>query len=154
MSVNGVNGASGPLKGIRVLDWTIWQFGPVSTSMMGDMGADVIKIEALDGDGGRGLRRATTLRTDLPAERNAYFETNNRNKRGIALNLKTDEGVDVLYKLVEKTDVFVQNFRQGVAERLGMGYDTLKEINPMLVYGSASGYGPKGPDSHLPSFDG
>ena len=154
MSVNGVNGASGPLKGIRVLDWTIWQFGPVSTAMMGDMGADVIKIEALDGDSSRGLQRASTLRTNLPADRNAYFETNNRNKRGIALNLKTQEGVDVIYKLVEKADVFVQNFRQGVAERLGIGYERLREINPMLVYGSASGYGPNGPDSHLPSFDG
>ena len=154
MSDSGVNGASGPLKGIRVLDWTIWQFGPVPTSMMGDMGADVIKIEALDGAAGRSLRRASTLSTNLSGDRNAYFEANNRNKRGIALNLKTGEGVDVVHKLVEKADVFVQNFRQGVAERLGVGYETLKKINPMLVYGSASGYGPKGPDSHMPSFDG
>jgi len=145
---------TGPLKGIKVLDWTMWQFGPVSSAMMGDMGADVIKIESLDGDDGRGLRRSTSVRTRLAGDRNSYFETNNRNKRGIAVNLKTAEGREVVHNLVEKTDVFLQNFRKGVAERLGMGYDTLREINPMLIYGSASGYGPNGPDAYLPSFDG
>ena len=154
MIMNGHNSGSGPLKGIRVLDMTVWQFGPVSTAMMGDMGADVIKIEALDGDAGRGLWRASTLNMDLGKGRNAYFEACNRNKRGIAVNLKTEVGRQIIYKLVEDADVFVQNYRQGVAERLGVGYDTLREINPMLVYGSANGYGPAGPDSHLPSFDG
>ena len=154
MSSNGAAEINGPLKDIRVLDWTIWQFGPVSTAMMGDMGADVIKIEALDGDAGRALKRAGSLNMEMAGGRNAYFETCNRNKRGMAINLKTAQGQDIVYKLVEKADVFVQNFRKGVAERLGLGYDTLREINPMLVYGSASGYGPEGPDSHLPSFDG
>ena len=148
------NGVDGPLKGIRVLDWTMWQFGPVSTAMMGDMGADVIKIEALDGDAGRALRRASSMSMNVAGDRNAYFEACNRNKRGIAVNLKTPEGRDVIYRLVEDADVFVQNFRKGVAERLGIGYDTLREINPRLVYGSASGYGPEGPDAYLPSFDG
>ncbi len=154
MASNGHAEPTGPLKGVRVLDWTMWQFGPVSTAMMGDMGADVIKIEALDGDAGRALSRASSLITRLAGDRNAYFETCNRNKRGIAVNLKTQEGKDIIYKLAEKADVFVQNFRKGVAERLGIGYDTLHEINPMLVYGSASGYGPNGPDAYLPSFDG
>ena len=122
--------------------------------MMDDMGADVIKIESLDGDAARALQRASTLAINLEGDRSAYFETCNRNKRGIAVNLKTPEGRDIIYKMVKSIDVFVQNFRQGVADRLGMGYDTLREINPMLVYGSASGYGPEGPDSHLPSFDG
>ena len=154
MVSNGSDGVDGPLKGIRVLDWTIWQFGPVSSAMMGDMGADVIKIEALDGDAGRALRRASTMSLNLAGNRNAYFESCNRNKRGIAVNLKTPEGRDIIYRLVEDADVFVQNFRNGVAERLGIGYDTLREINPRLVYGSASGYGPEGPDAYLPSFDG
>ena len=154
MVSNGHHPGNGPLKGIRVLDMTVWQFGPVSTAMMGDMGADVIKIEALDGDAGRGLWRASTLNMDLGEGRNAYFEACNRNKRGIAVNLKTEEGRQIIYKLAKNADVFVQNYRQGVAERLGVGYDTLREINPMLVYGSANGYGPAGPDSHLPSFDG
>ena len=154
MVSNRSNGVDGPLKGIRVLDWTMWQFGPVSAAMMGDLGADVIKIEALDGDAGRALRRASTMSTNLAGDRNAYFEACNRNKRGIAVNLKTPEGRDIIYRLVEDADVFVQNFRKGVAERLGIGYDTLREINPRLVYGSGSGYGPEGPDAYLPSFDG
>ena len=82
------NGVDGPLKGIRVLDWTMWQFGPVSTAMMGDMGADVIKIEALDGDAGRALRRASPMSMNVAGDRNAYFEACNRNKRGIAVNLR------------------------------------------------------------------
>ena len=122
--------------------------------MMGDMGAEVIKIEALDGDAGRALKRAGKVDTSLPGDRNAYFESTNRNKKGIALNLKTQQGREIVYKLVKSADVFVQNFRQGVAERLGVDYETLHDINPMLVYGSASGYGPNGPDSALPSFDG
>lgn len=148
------NGAAGPLKGLRVLDWTVWQFGPVSTAMMGDMGADVIKIEALDGDSSRAMQRASNLRMEMPGGRTPYFEFCNRSKRGIAVNLKTEEGRDIVYRLVESADVFVQNFRQGVAERLGLGYETLREINPRLVYGSANGYGTKGPDSRMPSFDG
>ncbi|SVA19196.1 uncharacterized protein METZ01_LOCUS72050 [marine metagenome] len=145
---------NGPLTGIKVLDWTIWQFGPVSTSMMGDMGADVIKIESLDGDPSRGLSRASSMKMDLGEGRIAYFETCNRNKRSIAVNLKTKEGQQIVYDLCKDADVFVQNFRSGVAERLGVGYETLKEINPQLIYGSANGYGPHGPDADQPSFDG
>ena len=141
------NGVTGPLKGIKVVDWTMWQFGPVSTSMMGDMGADVIKIEGLDGDGGRVMNAEAD-------GRNPYFETCNRSKRGIVVDLKTPEGKAIVYNLVKNADVFVQNFRQGVAQRLSMDYATLKQHNPMLVYGSANGYGPKGPDSAQPSFDG
>ena len=149
---NGLD--SGPLAGIRVLDWTMWQFGPVAASMLGDMGADVIKIEALDGDVGRAVARMESADAGLPAGRNAYFETCNRSKRGIAVNLKTDEGREIVHKLVEGADVFIQNFRKGVAERLDMDYETLKEINPKLIYASASGFGPEGPDAELPSLDG
>jgi crotonobetainyl-CoA:carnitine CoA-transferase CaiB-like acyl-CoA transferase len=132
----------------------MYQFGPVAASMLGDMGADVIKIESLDGDIGRAVARMSSRPIGLAGDRNAYFETCNRNKRGIAVDLKTDEGKEVVYKLVERADVFIQNYRKGVPERLGMDYETLKKINPMLVYGSASGYGPEGPDAHKPSLDG
>ena len=153
MTTSGAKETDGPLKGIRVLDWTMWQMGPVAAAMMGDMGADVIKLEAVDGDAARAIRQLGHINTKLDSGRNAYFETGNRNKRSIAVNLKSAEGREAVYKLVEKSDVFVQNFRKGVAERLNMDYDTLREINPMLVYGSASGYGPEGPDAYLPSFD-
>ena len=152
--VNGSNGAVGPLTGMRVLDWTMWQFGPVAASMMGDMGADVIKIEALDGDVGRAVAQMESADAGLPAGRNAYFETCNRSKRGIAINLKTAEGREIAHKLVEGADVLIQNFRKGVAERLEMDYETLKKINPKLIYASASGFGPEGPDAELPSLDG
>ncbi|MDA0768885.1 MAG: CoA transferase [Chloroflexi bacterium] len=146
--------ANGPLEGIKVLDWTMWQFGPVASSMLGDMGADVIKIEALDGDVGRALATFNSSMVTLEGGRNAYFETCNRNKRGLAVDLKTEEGKEIAYKLVKEADVFIENFRNGVAERLGMDYETLKKINPRLIYGSASGFGSKGPDAHLPSLDG
>ncbi len=152
---NGTNEThAGPLAGIRVLDWTMWQFGPVAASMLGDMGADVIKIEALDGDVGRAVARMESSEAGLPAGRNAYFETCNRSKRGIAVNLKTEEGREIVHKLVEGADVFIQNFRKGVADRLGMDYERLRGINPKLIYASASGFGPEGPDAELPSLDG
>jgi crotonobetainyl-CoA:carnitine CoA-transferase CaiB-like acyl-CoA transferase len=140
------------LEGITVLDWTIWQQGPVCSAMLGDMGADVIKIEQRGtGDPGRWILGVSGQDTsDAP---NWYFEANNRNKRSITLDLKKPEGLEVAHALVEKADVFVQNFRQGVAERMGLGYETLRDINPRLIYASATGYGPNGPDSAEPSFD-
>ena len=148
------NGVNGPMKGLRVLDWTMYQFGPVAASMLGDMGADVIKIEALDGDIGRAVARMSSRPIALEGDRNAYFETCNRNKRGIAVNLKTAEGREIVHKLVAEADVFIENYRKGIPERLGMDYETLREINPRLIYGSGTGYGPLGPDSAKPSLDG
>ena len=143
----------GALQGIKVIDWTIWQFGPIASTMLGDLGADVIKVESLDGDPGRTVFAAGGVDRSLPGGRNAYFEANQRNKRSIALDLKQPEGIEVVYKLVCDSDVFVQNFRKGVAERLGLGYEKIREINPMIIYGSGSGYGPEGPDSDLPALD-
>ena len=154
MNHNKINGVDGPMKGLRVLDWTMYQFGPVAASMLGDMGADVIKIEALDGDIGRAVARMSSRPIALEGDRNAYFETCNRNKRGIAVNLKTEEGRQIVHELVESADVFIENYRKGIPERLGMDYETLSKINPRLIYGSGSGYGPLGPDSHKPSLDG
>jgi len=140
--------------GIRILDCTIWQQGPVATTMLGDLGADVIKIEdPIRGDPGRGLQRLLGLDTTLAGGRNLYFEGQNRNKRGITLNIKSEAGRQVLYRLVEKSDVFVQNFRRGVADRLGVGYHNLVQYNPKLIYASASGLGPKGPEADRPVTD-
>jgi crotonobetainyl-CoA:carnitine CoA-transferase CaiB-like acyl-CoA transferase len=120
--------------------------------MLGDMGADVIKVEErVGGDPGRGVLRAQGL--DLADRPNFYFEANNRNKRGITVDLKKPEGVEIVRKLCDGADVFVQNFRQGVAARLGLDAATLRARNPRLVYASATGYGPLGPDSGDPSFD-
>ena len=143
---------SRPLEGIRVLDWTIWQQGPVATTMLADLGAEVIKIESRDGgDPGRGLFKAGGK--DLAERPNFYFEANNRNKKSLTLDLKRPEGQAIVAELARHSDVFVQNFRKGVAERLGLGYERLRAENPKLIYASATGYGPEGPDSGEPSFD-
>jgi crotonobetainyl-CoA:carnitine CoA-transferase CaiB-like acyl-CoA transferase len=141
-----------PLEGIRVVDWTIWQQGPVASAMLGDLGADVIKVEErVGGDPGRGILRAQGL--DLTDRPNFYFEANNRNKRSIAVDVKKPEGREIVQRLADRADVFVQNFRQGVAARLGLDAATLRARNPRLVYASATGYGPEGAESGAPSFD-
>jgi crotonobetainyl-CoA:carnitine CoA-transferase CaiB-like acyl-CoA transferase len=141
-----------PLEGIRVIDWTIWQQGPVASVMLGDLGAEVIKIEErVGGDPGRGVLRAQGL--DLKDRPNFYFEANNRNKLSLAIDLKKPAGVAIVQRLAEQADVFVQNFRKGVAGRLGLDAATLRSRNPRLVYASATGYGPEGPESAAPSFD-
>jgi CoA:oxalate CoA-transferase len=138
------------LEGIRVLDLTLWQQGPMTTAMLADWGADVIKIEGPDSpDPGRSLVRFERE----PGGVNAYFETHNRNKRGIVLDLKSERGREVFYRLAEGADVVVQNFRPGVNARLGVDYETLRKLNPRLVYCSASGFGLKGPDAGRPALD-
>lgn len=143
-----------PLEGIRILDWTIWQQGPVATMMLGDLGAEVIKLEErVGGDPGRGVMSVAGALVGVSSGPNFYFEANNRHKQSLTLNLKKPEAREIIYKLVEKSDVFVQNFRKGVAGKLGIDYQTLTKYNPKLIYASASGYGPFGPDSGEPSFD-
>jgi crotonobetainyl-CoA:carnitine CoA-transferase CaiB-like acyl-CoA transferase len=141
-----------PLEGVRVVDWTIWQQGPVASAMLGDLGAEVIKIEERSvGDPGRGMLRMSGV--DLADRPNFYFEANNRNKKSVAVDLKKPEGVAVVHDLVATADVFVQNFRQGVAERLGLGPARLRRLNSKLIYASATGYGADGEESGSPSFD-
>jgi len=145
-----------PLEGCRVLDWTIWQQGPLAAMMLGDMGAEVIKIEdRRTGDPMRGLLGSIGKIGGMKAlaQRNAYFEHCNRNKKSITLDLTKPKGKEIIYKLVEKSDVFLQNYRKGVAIRLGLDYPTLRQYNPKLIYASASAWGPKGPDIDRPSFD-
>ncbi|HEU4758915.1 MAG TPA: CoA transferase [Dehalococcoidia bacterium] len=138
------------LEGIRVLDLTVWQQGPMTTAMLADWGADVIKIEGPDSpDPGRSLVRYEVT----PGGPNAYFETHNRNKRGIVLDLKSEPGRQLFYRLVEGADVVVQNFRPGVHDRLGIDYATLSKLNPRLVYCQASGFGLRGPEASEPALD-
>lgn len=140
------------LEGIRVIDWTIFQQGPVCSLMLADLGAEVIKLEErVGGDPGRGVVKLAGV--DLSSIPNFYFEATNRNKKSITLDLKKGEARQIVYELVACSDVFVQNFRKGVAERLGLDYETLRKHNPKLIYASASGYGPEGPESDSPSFD-
>src|SRR5881394_2664159 len=137
----------GPLKGVKVVACSTAQAGTVPYMLMADLGAEVIKIEVPEvGDNSRGS-------TVLPGMPSTYFETNNRGVKSVTLNLKTEEGREVLRKLVRNADIFGQNFRPGAAEKNGFGYDELKRVNPRLVYVSVSGYGPKGPNASLPGTD-
>jgi crotonobetainyl-CoA:carnitine CoA-transferase CaiB-like acyl-CoA transferase len=137
----------GPLQGVRVVACSTAQAGTVPYMLMADLGAEVIKIEVPGvGDNSRGS-------TVLPGLPSTYFETNNRGVRSVTLNLKSEEGREILRKLVARADIFGQNFRPGAAEKNGFGYEELRRVNPKLVYVSVSGYGPKGPHAHLPGTD-
>ncbi len=137
----------GPLHGVRVVACSTAQAGTVPYMLMADLGAEVIKIEVPGiGDNSRGS-------TVLPGMPSTYFETNNRGVKSVTLNLKTDEGREILRKLVATADIFGQNFRPGAAEKNGFGYEELRRVNPRLVYMSVSGYGPKGPNAALPGTD-
>lgn len=146
---------AGVLDGIRVIEWALMIMGPRAASLLGDLGADVIKIEDREaGDPCRGVRKMQGgIPVRHPSGRNYLFEVGNRSKRGITLDLKKKPGREVLYRLVEKADVFLTNYRTDVAERLGTDYETLHRLNPRLVYTRASGYGHLGPDAHNPGND-
>lgn len=148
------------LSGVRVLDWTILQQGPMAGVMLADLGAEVIKIESKEGDFGRPIEKYrnwygmdAVLCEEPGRERNLYFETCNRNKKGITVNLKAPEAKEIIKRLVEKADILIQNFRVGVAERLGMDYKTLSQYNPRLIYVHASGLGEEGPDAKMGLID-
>ncbi|HSV38889.1 MAG TPA: CoA transferase [Nocardioidaceae bacterium] len=130
---------TGPLTGVRVIDLSSMMSGPWAADIMGDQGADVIKVEVPNkGDHVRSL-------PNRHGGMSAMFVNVNRSKRSLTLNLKEPEGVEVLKQLVASADVLVQNFRPGVVERLGIGYDDLAAVNPRLVYLSMSGFGERGP---------
>src|SRR6202011_5239444 len=138
-----------PLRNIRVLDVSQVMAGPFCGMLLGDMGADVIKVEP-PGSGDQ-TRRAMGFK--LKGSDSLGFINMNRNKRSIVLNLKTPAGREVFYQLVKTADVLIENYRPGAAARLGIGYDTLKAINPRLIYASISGFGQTGPWSQRPGFD-
>ncbi|NIP14586.1 MAG: CoA transferase [Pseudomonadales bacterium] len=137
---------SGPLTGVRVLDLTSMISGPVATMLLGDQGADVIKVEPLTGDL---VRYMGPNRDGLTSG----FISSNRNKRSIAVDLKQEAGMDVVKRLVATSDVFVQNFRPGAIERMGLGEDVVREIRPDIVYVSISGFGESGPYAHKRVYD-
>jgi len=139
----------GVLDGYRVLDCSIAMAGPFAAQRLGDLGADVIKVEPVTGE----WQRHTAAGGARGNRVNVSFLSLNRNKRSLAVDLKSDEGKAILLELVKTADVFLQNYRPGVAERLGVDYLTLSAINPKLVYVSMSGYGEEGPYRDRPGQD-
>ena len=135
------------LDGLKVVDLTSVLSGPLCTMMLGDAGADVIKVESPQGD------QARTWGPPFWGDQGAEFLAVNRNKRSIVLDLKKPGDRDVLFNLCKTADVFVENYRRGVPERLGIGYDALKKLNPKLIYCSISGFGDSGPRREEPAYD-
>jgi len=137
----------GALNGIRVLDLTQMVAGPLCTMLLGDLGADVIKVEPPEGDSSRqiGVNRA--------CGESDYFLSLNRNKRSVVLDLKTEKGVEVLKALASLSDIVVENFRPGTMEKLGIGYDVLSGLNPRIIYCGMSGFGNDGPYRDRPALD-
>ena len=147
MSVDSVTSA-GPLDGIRVLDISRILSGPFATMIFADLGADVIKLEEpKNGDDTR------QWAPPFQGEESAYYLSVNRNKRGIAVDLKREEGRAIAQRLADLADVLVENFRPGTAERLGLGYEELSKRNPRLIYASISGFGQTGPYASEPGYD-
>jgi len=138
---------SAALEGLRVIDLTSVLSGPLCTMMLGDAGADVIKVESPKGD------QARTWGPPFWGDQGAEFLAVNRNKRSIVLDLKKAEDRDLLFDLCRTADVFVENYRRGVPERLGIDYETLRKINPRLIYCSISGFGDSGPRREEPAYD-
>jgi CoA:oxalate CoA-transferase len=145
---DGKKERSGPLKGVRIIDLSMMLAGPSGSMLMGDLGAEIIKVEPLDGD---------ETRVSPPyfyAENmSAYYWSINRNKKSIVINLKSPEGRQVLYDLVAKSDVVYDNYRPGVLERLQIDYETLKKYNPQIICCSISTYGYTGPYRDRPGYD-
>lgn len=144
----------GPLQGLRIVDLTQMLSGPFGTMLLTDLGADVIKIEPVDGDP---VRTNAYAPGDTLRSFGGYFQSINRGKKSVALNLKSGEGREVLLRLVGGADVLVENFKAGVMERLDLAYETLREINPKLVYACIRGFGDprtgESPYSAWPAFD-
>jgi len=142
----------GPLDGIRVVEITMFQQGPVAGVKLGDLGANVIKVEPKTGDPARGFMRVIGAQVGLKG-RNYYFENHNRNKRSIVLDLKNEKGMEVFLKLIDRADVFLNNLSIEAPDRMGIGYEALSARNPQLIYAQASGWGRKGADANELSFD-
>jgi crotonobetainyl-CoA:carnitine CoA-transferase CaiB-like acyl-CoA transferase len=137
----------GPLQGIRVIDITSMITGPLCSQQLGDLGADVIKIEPTHGEISRWMS------PPQKAGLTGFYTQMNRNKRSLALDLKNPEGIAIVKKLAATADILVENFRGGVPDRLGIGYEDLRNLNEKLIYVSITGFGPTGPYSHKPAYD-
>jgi len=143
-----------PLSGVRIVAWSLRQTAPSATQLLADMGAEVIKVEVpTGGDSHRGATKDAGKWTTLPHGLPYGFEILNRNKKSITIDLAKEEGKKILYALIAKADVFVQNYRLGVARKLGVDYQTLKQYNPALIYANCNGYGTKGKQAAQAALD-
>ncbi|TVR74108.1 MAG: CoA transferase [Sphaerobacteraceae bacterium] len=136
-----------PLSGVRVLEFGQAVSSPLCTMLLGDLGADVVKIEPPHGDAARGYG------PPFVSGESPYYLSCNRNKRSTALNIKHEQGAAIVRRMCEEADIIVTNFRPGVMDRLGIGYESLKQVNPSLIFCQVTGYGPDGPFAGQPAYD-
>lgn len=139
--------ASGPLSGVRILDLTQFLAGPFATQILGDLGAEVIKLESPTGDWAR------TLPPHFVGGESCYYLSINRNKKAVVIDMKSPDGLDLVKKLADKSDIIFENFRPGVLDRLGLGWEEVSTRNPGLIWASISGFGQTGPYRNRPAYD-
>jgi crotonobetainyl-CoA:carnitine CoA-transferase CaiB-like acyl-CoA transferase len=142
-----------PLEGIRVVEYAVFHAGPGASAILGDLGAEVIKIEEGTGDPERYWIAVGGLDLSLPNGESIWFQISNRNKKGIYLDIKKEEGREIFLRLVKDADVFLTNLRKSTKESLGIDYATMARINPRIIHANVSGFGPEGPLSDLGAYD-
>ncbi|MCP4757509.1 MAG: CoA transferase [Proteobacteria bacterium] len=144
-----------PLEGIRVLECAIWHAGPGGSAILGDLGAEVIKIETIQGDPERQQKGLGAVQFEIEGnpDWSFLFEFSNRNKKGICLDINSQKGRRILHRLVENADVFVTNLRKSTKPKMGVDYESLSKINPGIVHANMSGFGAEGPMADIGGFD-
>ena len=143
----------GPLDGIKIVEYGVFHAGPGGGAILGDLGAEVIKIEAAAGDPIRHWTHIGSIDIAKPDGESLMYEVSNRNKRGLCLDIKTEEGREVLHRLVKGADVFLTNLRKSTKSKLGIDYESLSKLNPKIIHANVSGYGPEGPMRDIGAFD-
>ncbi len=143
----------GPLDGIRIVEYGVFHAGPGGNAILGDLGADIIKIEAFSGDPERYWTRVAGNDFSLKNNESLIFDASNRNKKSICLDIKQKKGRAIFDRLVKDADVFLTNLRKSTKAKRGLDYDTISKLNPDIIYASVSGYGTEGPMSDLGAFD-
>ena len=144
---------SGPLKGVKVVEYGVFHAGPGASAILGDLGADIIKIETLKGDPMRDWSRIGAKLFALPNGESLFFEIANRNKKSVCLDINTKAGRDIFHRFIKEADVFLTNVRKSTKTKMQIDYPSLSKINPRLIHANVSGYGPKGPASDLGAYD-
>lgn len=147
------NGIKGPLDGIKVVEYGVFHAGPGGTAILGDLGADIIKIEAPGGDPIRYWTDVGTINMSAPNGESIMYEVSNRNKKGICLDIKKEKGREIFDDLVKNADVFMTNLRKSTKAKMLIDYKSIRKLNEKIIYASVSGYGPEGPLEDIGAFD-
>ena len=142
-----------PLEGIKIVEYGVFHAGPGAGAILGDLGADVVKIESGAGDPARNWTTLGRADMSLPNGESIFFQISNRNKKGIYLDIEKEKGREILHRLIKEADVFLTNLRKSTKAKLGIDYESLRQVNPRIIHANVSGYGPEGRMQDLGAFD-